>query len=90
MILSFLLNNSTVIWTLIAIFLVLVLSLHFFIMRTRARDAADMKELSTLRFERALILPELKSAIDLLYSGKVKDARNKLCRIRNTIAPIED
>lgn len=90
MILTFLLNNSTLIWTLLAILLVVALSLHFFIMRTRARDAAEMKELSALRFERALILPELKAAIDLLYSGKVKDARNKLCRIRNTIAPIED
>lgn len=48
----------------------------------------EEKELETLRKTDArtkIVLPELEAAIDLMYKGRIKDARTKLCRLRNTL-----
>ena len=64
---------------------VLAFGMLLCVIRLRKADAS-LAELSKLRKQTGLVQPELEAAINLMYNGKIKDARTRLCRLRNTIA----
>lgn len=51
-------------------------------MRTRKRDQTLYV---VYRNNHQMVTPELNAAIDLMYKGKIKEARTILCRLRNSI-----
>jgi hypothetical protein len=54
--------------------------------RDNQKNEKELESLRTAKEKQALILPELEQAITLMYKGQIKDARTKLCRLRNTLA----
>lgn len=51
-------------------------------MRTSKRDQTLYV---VYRNNHQMVTPELNAAIDLMYKGKIKEARTILCRLRNSI-----
>lgn len=54
--------------------------------RDNQKTAKELESLRSAKEKQELILPELEQAITLMYKGQIKDARTKLCRLRNTLA----
>lgn len=70
----------------VVIAFMLCLAVRWCLKERRTHDKAELGSLRKYKAKYDLVFPELEAAIDLMYKGRIKDARTKLCRLKNTIS----